>query len=333
MSLGYLLGRVGTLLVIIWLAVSINFVLPRLTPGDPIEERFTQMAQSSGGQGDITAMVEAYREKFGLDQPLWKQYLNYWGALFRLDLGYSLQYFPERVSSRIISALPWTIGLLGASVVISFVIGSLLGSFMAWRSSSRPLRFIVPVAMVLSAIPYYLLGIVLIYLLAIRWRLLPPGGGFSFTGVLTFSFGTALDIVSHAILPALAIVLASMGSWALGMRGMMITVLGEDYITMATAKGLKERTVFLNYGIRTCMLPQFTHLALALGHIVSGAILVEVIFSYPGVGLKLFEAIRSKDYMVIQGIVLVLSVSLSAALFIMDLLYPLVDPRIAYRQK
>lgn len=333
MGLGYLLGRVGTLLVIIWLAVSINFVLPRLTPGDPIEERFTQMAQSSGGQGDLSAMAEAYREKFGLNQPLWKQYLNYWEALFRLDLGYSLQYFPERVSSRIIPALPWTIGLLGISIVISFVFGSLLGSFMAWRSSSRVLTIVVPVAMVLSAIPYYLLGIVLIYLIAIQWRILPPGGGHSFTSMLAFNLDSMWDIASHAILPALAIVLASMGSWALGMRGMMITVLGEDYIMMATAKGLKERTIFLWYGIRTCMLPQFTHLALALGHIVSGAILVEVIFSYPGIGLKLFEAIRTKDYTVIQGIILMLSVSLSASLFIMDLLYPFVDPRIAYRRK
>jgi len=333
MSLGYLAGRFGALLVVVWLAVSINFVLPRLTPGDPIEERFAQMAQSSGGQGDVTAMIQEYRAKFGLDQPLWKQYLNYWGSLFRLDLGYSLQHFPERVSDRIVSALPWTIGLLATSMLIGFVLGTLLGSFMAWPSSPRALTFFVPVFMLLSAIPYYLLGIVLVFFLAIVWKILPPAGGYSFSGVLGFDLATITDLLSHATLPALAIVLGGIGSWALGMRGMMISVLGEDYITMASAKGLRQRTIFLRYGLRTCMLPQFTHLALALGHIVSGAILVEVIFSYPGIGLKLIEAIRAKDYTVIQGIVLMLTVSLSVAMFAIDLVYPLIDPRIAYRRK
>jgi peptide/nickel transport system permease protein len=332
MSGSYLAGRFGALLVVIWLAVSINFVLPRLTPGDPIEERLNQMAQSSGGQGDVTAMIAAYRAKFGLDQPIWKQYVNYWGSVFRLDFGYSLQYFPERVSSRILGGLPWTIGLLGTSAAIAFVLGTLLGSFMAWPQSPRALTAFVPIFMILSSIPYYLLGIVLIFVFAIVWKVLPPGGGYSFTAVLHFDLATVSDMLRHAVLPALAIVLGGIGSWALGMRAMMVSVLGEDYFTMASAKGLRQRTIFLTYGVRTCLLPQLTHLALAMGHVVSGAILVEIIFSYPGVGLKLYEAIRSKDYTVIQGIVLMLTVSISATLFLIDLVYPLIDPRITYRR-
>ena len=184
--------------------------------------------------------------------------------------------------------------------------------------------------MLMSAIPYYLLGIVIVFLFAIQFAFLPPGGGFNPILIPRLNLETALDVLKHSILPAASIVLGSLGFWALGMRGMTVSVLGEDYITFGEAKGLSPRRIFLFYGMRNAMLPQFTSLALNLGLILSGAVLVEIIFSYPGLGQLLFAAIAGKDYFVIQGVVLLLILALAFSLFVVDLLYPLIDPRIRY---
>jgi len=334
MTPGYVVRRFGVLVLVVFLATTVNFIIPRLTPGDPIEQKLSQLVATSGGQiGDVTAMVESYRKRFGLDQPWHVQYVNYWIALARLDLGFSLENFPERVSDAIAAALPWTVGLLGLSTLIAFGIGSLLGGLLAWPRTPPGARAAIPLLMLLSAVPYFLLGIILVFLLAIKVKLFPAGGGYPFGAILRFDLATGVGIVHHAALPALSIILAGIGTWALGMRGMMISVLGEDYITLAEAKGLSERRIFLWYGLRNALLPQVTTLALTLGHVVSGAILVEVIFSYPGVGLKLYHAILAKDYFLIQGIVLLLIVSIAVTMFIMDLIYPLIDPRIAYRRR
>ena len=334
MYLEYYLRRFGMFLLVIVLAVTVNFMIPRLIPGDPVEDQLNMLAARSGGQiGDVQAMVAAYREKFGLDKPVWLQYLNYWRDLSRLDLGYSLANYPETVAGAITSALPWTLGLLGVSTLISFAIGTLLGGLLAWPRTPPALRGAIPVLMVISAIPYFLLGIILLYLFAIVYKFFPAGGGYQLGGTMRLNWATVGDILHHAILPATSIILAGIGAWALAMRGMMVSVLGEDYITLAEAKGLKDRRIFMQYAMRNALLPQLTTLALTLGHVVSGAILVEVIFAYPGIGYKLYQAIQSKDYFVIQGIVFVLIVAIASALFIMDLIYPLIDPRITYERR
>lgn len=331
----YILRRLGMLLLVFVLAVTINFFIPRLMPGDPVEQKLsTLVGTSSGSQiGDITAMAEAYRAKFGLDQPVWKQYLNYWWDILHLELGYSLSNYPETVGNTITSALPWTLGLVGTSTLISFIVGSLLGGLLAWPQTPRLIRGMIPVLMIVSAIPYFLLGIVMIYFLAIILKLFPAGGGYEFGAVLRFDLPTITNILHHATLPAVSIIVAGIGTWALGMRGMMINVLGEDYITLAEAKGLKDRRIFLWYALRNGLLPQLTTLALVLGYVVSGTILVEVIFSYPGIGYKLYQAIQTKDYFVIQGIILILILSIAFTLFVMDLIYPLIDPRITYQRR
>ena len=185
--------------------------------------------------------------------------------------------------------------------------------------------------MAVSAIPYFLLGIILIFFLSILLKAFPAGGGHQFGVVLRFDLATIKDILHHAALPAISIIVAGIGIWALEMRGMMISILGEDYITLAEAKGLKGKRIFLWYGLRNGLLPQLTALALRLGYVVSGVILVEVIFSYPGIGFKLFQAVQTKDYFMIQGIVLLLIGSIAFALFVMDLIYPVIDPRITYQ--
>jgi len=182
-----------------------------------------------------------------------------------------------------------------------------------------------------SSVPFYLLAIVLVYLFAVAWAFFPAAGGFDTVRIPRVDMGTVVDVLRHAFLPALAIVLGSVGLWALGMRGLMVSVLGEDYMTFAAAKGLAPRRIFVSYGLRNALLPQVTALALALGSVMSGAVLVEVIFNYPGLGTLLFRAIEGKDYFVIQGVVLMLIIALSLSLFVIDLLYPLLDPRIRRR--
>ena len=332
MPLSYLLKRLGVFLIVIWAAATLNFLIPRLAPVNPIRERLLQ-AVSFGGAGstDMEKVVESYEAEFGLDQPLWKQYLRYMGDILRLDFGVSIANFPAKVSDIILRALPWTIGLLTLSTLIAFALGTLLGALIAWPKSSGALQFLVGPLLTLSAVPYYLLGLILVYFLAFTFKLFPLSGGYNLGTIPQFNLPFLLDAGYHSILPALSIVLASLGTWALGMRGMMISGLGEDYVTFAEAKGLPERIIFLKYAVRNALLPQTTALALSMGFVVSGAVLVEVVFGYPGVGTVLYRAIQTFDYFLIYGIVIMLILAIGLVTLILDLIYPLLDPRIAYQ--
>ena len=325
----YLIRRLFQLALVIFIAVSVNFVIPRLLPGDPVATALARLQTAGTGDTmDIEAVSASYRARYGLDQPLWNQYLNYWSDLFRFDFGVSFSNFPEKVTTMVGAALPWSVGLLMTATLLSFAVGSLMGARLAWPGGGRLIRALVPGMMVLSAIPFYLLAIIMVYIFAVELRWLPPAGGVETTRIMRLDWATALDVLRHAVLPCLSIALGSIGFWALGMRSQMVSVLGEDYITFAEAKGLSPGRIFFRYGIRNAFLPQITALALNLSAVVSGAVLVEVIFNYPGLGSLLYVAIRGQDYFVIQGVVLVLIVTLAVAMFIVDLIYPLLDPRI-----
>jgi peptide/nickel transport system permease protein len=325
----YLLTRFGQLVLIVFIAVSVNFLIPRLLPGDPVQTAIAKL-QASGAQQsvDVQAVTNAYRAKYGLDQPILVQYFNYWRDLFRLDLGVSFADFPETVTAKLSHALPWSLGLLAVATLVAFSVGSILGALLAWPGTGRAIRALVPGLMVLTSIPFYLLAIILVYLFAVVWKVLPPAGGMDTTRIARLDLPTVLDVLRHALLPMLAIVLGNVGFWALGMRSQMVSVLGEDFITFARAKGLSPWRVFFWYGMRNAMLSQVTALALAMGAVLSGAVLVEVIFNYPGLGSLLYVAIRGQDYFVIQGVTLMLIVALAVLLFLVDLIYPLLDPRI-----
>jgi peptide/nickel transport system permease protein len=332
-TIGYIVRRIGIFFLIVITAVTLNFLMPRLRSTNPIESRMNQLAAQGGVYANqIQEMVKIYNAKFGFDKPLWQQYLTYWGDLLRMDLGVSVSFYPQTALDMIARSAPWTIGLLTVSTLIAFVFGTLLGALMAWPRTSSIATALSPLFMTLSAIPYYLVGMLFIYLIAMRWRLLPVGGAYTAGTNLSLSWQSALDIGKHAILPATSIVLSSIGSWGLGMRAMMTTTLGEDYLHMAEAKGLKPQTIFRSYALRNALLPQITSLALSLSLVMSGAVLVEVIFGYPGVGNLLFKAIAGNDYFVIQGISLFIILSIGIVLLALDLLYPLIDPRIRYRQ-
>ena len=325
--------RFGVFLLIVWLAATLNFFLPRLSGQDPVRTKLLTQASLGGYvQAGIEDMIKVYDQRFGLDKPLWQQYVRYINDVAHFDFNYSIANYPRTVNEMIAEAIPWTVGLLGVTTLVSFVIGTFLGALLAWPRAPRWMAWLMPPLWALHAIPFFLLGLILTYVLAFQLDLLPIFGGYSpgATPELTWDF--TLDIVSHAVLPALSIVLVSMGGWALGMRGMMVTTMGEDYVVFAEAKGLKSATVFLRYCVRNAILPQVTALALALGQILSGAVLVEVIFGYPGIGALLFQAIRENDHFLIQGIVFTVIVALGFATFILDVLYPLFDPRISYRR-
>jgi peptide/nickel transport system permease protein len=327
----YVLSRFGLLILVIWTAVTINFLIPKMTPRNPLREKLLEQASRSGYiEEGFDEMVAAYEAKFGLDQPLWKQYINYMRDVIRGDLGYSIANYPKTVWELVKTALPWTLGLLAVTTLVSFFLGTLLGALMAWPKSSNFVKYVVPNFLILGAIPAYLIALILIYFISFKWQWLPLAGGYKLGTVPSLSANFALDVLKHSLLPAVAIVLTSMGGWVIGMRGMMVTVQGEDYMTFGEAKGLKDGRLFNRYGIRNAILPQVTGLALAFSTLVSGSVLVELVFQYPGVGTLLARAINQLDYWMIYGINLIIIVSIAIAMFVMDMIYPLLDPRISY---
>jgi peptide/nickel transport system permease protein len=333
MPVRYLVRRLLMLVLVVWTAATINFFLPKLSPRDPIMERLQQAAFGGGRQqSGLQEMVKSYQRDFGLDKPLWQQYLRYLGGVTRFDFGYSLAQYPRKVTDVIADALPWTIGLAFATTLIAFAIGTILGALIAWPRSPKFFRYLIPPLMTLSAIPFYMFALILIYFFAFRWRIFPLAGAYSRGAVPQFSMTFILDLLKHALLPGLAIVLVSIGGWALSMRGLMVMIQGEDYITFAEAKGLKPGRIFLRYALRNAMLPQMTGLLLSLGYIIFGTALVETVFGYPGLGSLIGSSIQTLDYFTIYGVVMILVIAISLATLAMDLLYPLLDPRVKYER-
>lgn len=327
----YVIKRLILFVAVIWAAATLNFFMPRLSNQNAIREKLLQQAAAGGYvHTGIGEMVEAYEKKFGLDKPLWEQYFIYLGDVVRFDFGYSIANYPRTVVGIMQDALPWTIGLLTVTTVLGFTIGTILGALLAWPRSPRFIQFLFPPLLALSAIPFFLLGLVLLYFLAFRNPIFPLFGGYTPGTFPGLNLPFILDILKHSVLPALSILLASLGAWALGMRGMMVSVEGEDFMTFAEAAGLKNKTLFFGYAMRNAMLPQATALGLSLGTVLSGALLVEVIFSFPGIGTILYHSIRQFDYFVIQGIVFVIVLGVTVATLILDFIYPLLDPRISY---
>jgi peptide/nickel transport system permease protein len=329
-SAGYALRRIAFFFVIIWVAATVNFAILRLAPGDPVAGILVRIQQQGASVAGSDEIVRSYREKFGLDEPIGEQYLKYLANFARFDFGPSLSNYPAPVSAIIGAALPWTIGLLAVTTLIAFGLGTFLGALLAWRGTPGILRRTLPLLMLVAAVPYYLLAVLLLAVFAFGLHLFPVAGTAPIGGLGATGLTRVGEIVRSSFLPALSLVLGGLGGWMLGMRGLMIGVLESDYLMLAEAKGLSSRRVLFRYAIRNAILPQITVLALALGSIASGAVLVEVIFSYPGLGSALYQAIQNADYTLIQGITFLLIVAVGAAVLVLDLIYPLLDPRIRY---
>ncbi len=331
-TLGYIVRRVGLFLITVWLGATLIFIIPRLAPGDPVAAMVSRLTAQSGYVENAGALIDKWRLRFGLDGPWHEQYFRYIGNLLRLDLGYSLASFPSQVDEMVLRALPWTVGLLTLSLFFSFVIGNTVGAILAWRRTPGWVKHLLPISMTFTSIPFFMLGILLIYVFAFGLGWFPANGNYASGLTPGFNWEFISSVIYHGTLPALAIVLASMGFWALGMRGMMVTTDGEDYMVLAEAKGLSPSRIFWRYGVRNSILPQVTALALNIGGIAGGSALVEYIFRYPGMGYLLYLGIVNNDYTLTQGVVFLLIVGTATAVLIIDLLYPLIDPRITLEQ-
>ena len=334
MNPAYIVRRFALFVLTVFVGVTAVFLLTRLAPGDPIEAKVLALeAQAGNTGGDIRPIVAAYREKFQLDGPLHIQYLTYLTNLLKGDMGYSMTNYPATVADKISAALPWTIGIALTTTVVAMLFGSLVGALIAWRKSIRLVQASLPVLMVTAAVPFFLFGLVLQFFLGIHWKIFPIAFGVDPGYIVGWDVETAWQLVKHAILPAGAVIVASTGLWGLGMRAMMVTTAGEDYMVMGDSKGLKESRLFLNYAVRNVLLPQTTSFALSLASVVGGLLLVEIVFNYPGIGLLLRNAIGESDYFMIQGVTLITILAIALALFFMDLIYPFIDPRISYSKR
>lgn len=319
----YALRRLGFYTLAAWVSVTLNFLLPRLMPGDPATAMFARF------QGKLKPeAMDAMREAFGLnDAPLWSQYWTYLTHLFAGDFGMSISYFPAPVLEVIGHGLVWTLLLAGAAVVISFVLGTGLGVVAAWRRGGWLDSVLPPALAFLGAFPYFWLAMLLLYLFGFGLGWFPLRQAYSPDLDPAWTLTFAWDVVVHAALPVASIVLATLGGWMLGMRNVMVSVLGADYIRLAHAKGLHPRRVMLRYAARNALLPQVTGFGMALGFVLGGSLLTEIVFSYPGTGYLLIQAVRNQDYPLMQGLFLVITLAVLAANWLVDMAYVLLDPR------
>ena len=326
----YIARRLIAYLLTVMIAITANFFIPRLIPGDPISALIDQMAQHGEVVSGGAEIVAAYKEQFGLNGTWMEQYFRYLWSLLRGDLGPSIMAFPTTVQELLLTALPWTMGLLLVATVISWVLGNLLGAMVGWRRDSKVNSALVVVSLGLNQIPYYFVALLLVFFFSYNLSIFPSSGGFSLIGGRPEGMRMVWDIIYHATLPALSIVIASVGFWVITMRSMILSTLGEDYILLAEAKGLKRQVILNRYALRNALLPQVAAFGIALGFVMNGSILTETIFNYPGLGALLLSAIGNLDYNLLQGILLLTILSVLTANLILEILYPLIDPRISH---
>jgi peptide/nickel transport system permease protein len=327
----YFLSKIGWYLLVFFVALILNFILPRLIPGNPVDALVAQMTRGGGASGDaVKAVYENFMKEFGLDQPLWKQFLTYVGNVLQGDLGTSFAQYPASVNSLIAQALPWSIALQLPAIIVGWVVGNIVGAIAAFKGGWFD-RGIFLSALFLSAIPPYCLAIILLFVAAVQGGFFPVGGAYSFGLSPEFSLAFFGDAITYFWLPFWSIVLVFIGGQAVGMRSMAIYENGADYVNYGRGLGLRDNTT-VRYIFRNAMLPQITGLALSIAGMIAGALIIELVFSYPGLGSLLFAAIGTNDYPVIQAIMLILTIAMLLANFFVDLLYGVIDPRIRAAQ-
>lgn len=330
--LAYVIRRVALYFLTLWGAFTVTFFFFRLIPGDPVEAFITSLQQNYVyNVSASTAVVDHYKQIFGLQGNLFQQYVHYMYQVFVThDLGPALLDFPTPAQVIIFRALPWTIGLLGLSALFSFVIGLLLGALVGWRRNALSSEWLTNIALAFSHVPYYFIALMLIFLAAYRLDWFPASAAYDPSYAPGFTPGFILSVIQHGTLPALSIVVIGVCNWLISTRMLIVTTLGEDYLTFADAKGLNPRHVLTQYALRNCYLPQITAFGISLGFIFNGNVLVEQLFNYPGVGNLFVQAIGILDYDTIQGIVALAIFGVLTANLVIDLILPLLDPRVKY---
>jgi len=322
----YFVRKLGFYLVALWAALTLNFLIPRLLPGNPVDILLAKLQQRGGVVTPSTR--RSYELLLGGDssQSLPAQYWNYLINIVHGDLGVSVTYFPAKVTDVIGSSLPWTIMLVGIATVVATVVGVSLGAIVGWKRGTW-LDSLVPATTMLSAVPYFWLALILVYVFASTLNIFPAQGGYDVVLDPGWDREFIMSSLRYGFLPAATIVIASLGGWLLGMRNMMVSTLSEDYILTAQAKGLSEGRILRNYAARNAVLPSVAGFAISLGFVVSGSIVTEQVFSYPGIGSKLLAAVTNNDYALMQGIFLFITLAVLCANLIVDLFYGVIDPR------
>ncbi|MCS7179131.1 MAG: ABC transporter permease [Anaerolineae bacterium] len=329
----YLIPRLVQYILVVFLGVTAVFLIPRLTPTDPIAHTIAQI-RSQGAYLDpatVDEFIQDLKELYGLEGSILDQYIGLWKRLFRGDFGVSFFQFPTRVSELVGRALPWTVGLLLTTTVISWVAGNLVGGLAGYFSRKRWAQALDFAAMVIRPLPYYIFSFTLLLLFGYVIRLFPIAGGAAIGSVPSFTWSYIADVLRHAFLPALSLTILGGTIWFQTMKLIVQNVNAESFVQYAKLGGVKEGIIVSKYVIRNAMLPQITALGLALGQIFSGALITEIVFSYPGLGTLLYNAVITGDYNLIMGITIFSIVAITTAILLLDLLYPLFDPRVRYR--
>jgi peptide/nickel transport system permease protein len=325
--MSFILRRLGFYLVAAWVALTINFFIPRAMPGNAVQ---SVMAKFPNLQPSAYRALEAL---LGVGHPgsIWHQYWSYLDDIFHFNFGTDVSQYPAPVSTLLGETIPWTLTLVGSATVIAFLLGTALGIVAGWRHGGT-LDRVLPGLMFLQAIPYFFFALILVEVLGIKLHVFPIGQGYAQGLIPGWHWDFISSAIYHSLLPALTIVLTSVAGWMLQMRNVMITTSGEDYVIAAQAKGLPSRRVIFTYAARNALLPQLQGFGLALGFVVSGALVMEIVFSYPGIGLLLLNAVTSNDYPLMQAIFLVITFAVLLANVVIDLIIVFADPRARARE-
>lgn len=323
----HLIRRICFYLVALWASVSLNFWVPRLAPGNPAEALLLRFER----KGPVSPeALKALQAAFGINttDPLWVQYFQYLNNLLHGNLGISFTAYPTPVATVISQDIYWTLLLGAVSVIISFALGCLIGIVMAWKRGSLLDTVLSPMMTFLSAIPYFWLALIIVYIFGYSLGWFPFSDGYDISLDVGWNSDFIVSAIYHSILPAFTIVLSSIAGWMLVMRNSMLTTLSEDYVLMARAKGLASLRIVFTYAARNAILPNIAGFALSLGFIVGGQLVTEIVFSYPGIGYSLLQAVQGQDYTLLQGIFLIIALVVLSANFLADLLYTVLDSRV-----
>ncbi len=325
----YFLKRLGQFFLVIFIGINIVYFVTHSTPIDPVEHSVAAAAAfGSSSPEAINMLRESLTELYGLQGGVWGQYFTFWQRIAVADFGPSLSAFPTPVSELIGRAVPWTMGLLLTSIVLSWVLGNILGGLAGYYRNSRILKVAGVIAMGLHPVPYYIVAFVLLIMFCYVWPILPLGGGYEMNMQQGWNLQFFGSVIKHSILPAMSLILVGLGSWFMGMRALVSNIVTEDYVTYAELAGVDRNRILGSYVMRNALVPQVTGLAMSLGAIFNGAIITEQVFGYPGVGTLLVSAVHAGDYSLVLGITTISIIGVSGAVLVIDLLYPLLDPRV-----
>jgi len=325
----YFAQRLLQFLLVVFIGINLTYVITHATPIDPVEQSIAAVTSFGNTSPEaINMMRQSLRELYGLTGGPYEQYIAFWRRIAVADFGPSLSAFPTPVSTLIARALPWTIGLLATATLLTWLLGNLLGGLAGYYQDKASLKFLAVIAMGLHPVPYYIVAFVLLVMFGYVWPLLPIAGGYGMNIEQGLNPTFVLSVLKHSILPALSLMLVGLGGWFLGMRSLVSNIVSEDYVVYAELAGVDQRRILGSYVMRNALLPQVTGLALSLGAIFNGAIITEQVFGYPGVGSLLVSAVYAGDYGLVLGVATISIIGVSTAVLIIDLVYPLLDPRV-----